>query len=160
MKHRIDTPIRESIQVLFCIVKQSKGGDKMSALMEKLKAKEQAKEQSQGRQIWKPAEGEILEGVVTEHATTITPFGEAEYCDIKEDDGKVWTIYPNKILAAQFEAEFVQKGTRVLIKFMGLKNSKKGSRRYKDYLVIVDDITVPPDAGEDNVVDVDEVIEE
>jgi len=43
---------------------------------------------------------------------------------------------------------------------MGLKNSKKGSRRYKDYLVIVDDITVPPDAGEDNVVDVDEVIEE
>jgi len=137
----------------------------MSALSEKLeakvKAKEQAKRQSQ-RQIWKPQkEGETLHGTVVALGTTITPFGEAEYCDIKEDDGKTWTVFLNKVLKDQFEADFVQKGTRVLIKFMGLKNSKKGSRQYKDYLVIVDDITVPLNAEEDSdIVDVDEVIEE
>jgi len=139
-----------------------KGGDKMSALAEKLeakvKAKEQAKRQSP-KQIWKPQkEGETLHGTVTEIGTTMTPFGEAEYCLLREDDGKTWTIYMNKILADQFEADFVREGTRVVIKFLGYKTSKKGSRQYKDYLVVLDDITVPLDAGE--IVDADMHIEE
>jgi len=129
----------------------------MSAVMEKLKAKEQAKGQSQGRQIWKPAEGEILEGVVTEHATTITPFGEAEYLDIRDNKGQVWTVYVNKILGDQIDAEVVSKGDRIAIKFLGLEKSKRGNKKYKNYLLAKDDL---PSTEDDNIVDVDETIEE
>jgi len=133
----------------------------MSAIMEKLKAKEQTKRQAQGRQIWKPKEGETIHGTIMEIGTMNTPYGEAEYCLLREDDGKTWTVFLNKVLKDQFEADFVIEGTRVVIKFLGFKTSKKGSRKYKDYIVIVDDITVPLDAEEDdNIVDVDETIEE
>jgi hypothetical protein len=129
----------------------------MSALTEKLQTKEQSRKQSQGRQIWKPNEGEILEGVVIEHATTITPFGEAEYIDIRDDKGQIWTVYVNKILGDQIDAEAVGKGDRIAIKFLGLEKSKRGNKRYKNYLLAKDDL---PSTEDNNIVDVDETIEE
>jgi hypothetical protein len=129
----------------------------MSALSEKLRVKERARKQSQGRQIWKPNEGEILEGVVIEHAATITPFGEAEYIDIRDDKGQIWTVYANKILGDQIDTESVGKGDRIAIKFLGLEKSKRGNKKYKNYLLAKDDL---PATEDDNIVDVDEVIEE
>jgi len=114
---------------------EKKGGEIMSTLTEKLREK-QAGQAKNGRQVWKPEEGEILEGVVTQMGSTITQFGDAEYLDIKDDQGHVWTVFLSKVLKTKIDEELVEEGDRVAIEFLGLKKAAKGTKKYKDYLVV------------------------
>jgi hypothetical protein len=66
-------------------------------------------------------------------------------------------VYVNKILGDQIDAEAVGKGDRIAIKFLGLEKSKRGNKRYKNYLLAKDDL---PSTEDNNIVDVDETIEE
>jgi len=109
----------------------------MSKLDQRLKEKEQ--ERARVRTIWKPEkEGEILEGKVTQLGRTITPFGESPYCEIATQDGQVWTVFMNVVLADRFKEENVQKGDTIAIKFAGMKKSKKGKKTYRDFVVAKD----------------------
>jgi len=125
----------------------------MSALTEKLREK-QAGQAKNGRQIWKPKEGEILEGVVLKMGSTITQYGDAEYCDIRDDQGETWTVFLSKVLKDKIDEELVEEGDRIAIEFLGMKKAAKGTKRYKDYLVaceknpaVNDDLDDPDDSN-------------
>ena len=120
------------------------------SLDQKLKEKEQ--ERQKNRTIWKPEkEGEILEGKVTQLGRTITPFGEADFCEIMTSEGQVWTVFLNVVLADRFHEENVQKGDTIAIKFAGMKKSKKGKKTYRDFIVVKDSTDARTDAQSDVV---------
>ena len=107
----------------------------MSALLDKLKEKEQQSSTSNG--YWKPEEGEVLEGTVAKIGSTITSNGDATYCDLQTEAGKV-SLFLNSVLKQAFANESVQEGDTIAIKYLGLEKSKKG-RQYKNYIVVKDD---------------------
>lgn len=112
------------------------------SLKDKLAEKEKERDQGYEVAFWKPQEGEILEGVVTEFGETITEFGDAEYAQV-ETEGKKYMVFLNFGLKKQVDAEGVKEGDRVAIKFLGLVQSKKSKRKFKDYLLVKEDADNP-----------------
>ena len=108
----------------------------MSSLVDKIKEKEQERNKEYETQFWKPAEGEILEGVVTEMGDTITEHGDAEYLDIETDGGKKFTVFINSVLRKLIAGEDVKVDDRIAIKYLGLVQSKKSNRKFKDYILV------------------------
>lgn len=104
----------------------------MSELMEKLREKEQ--KMTYSTTYWRPSEGDVIEGVVTDRGETITENGDAEYIQIDTEKGR-FMVFLNSVLRHQLEAEGVQKGDTIAIKFLGLVQSKRSRRKYKKYLV-------------------------
>jgi hypothetical protein len=102
-------------------------------LKEKLAEKEKQRSTSIGNS-WRPKEGDTIEGIIEKVDETITEFGEQHFLELATGDGKV-TVWCNSILNEQVESEDVKPGDHILIKFLGLKKSRKGNRSYKDYLI-------------------------
>lgn len=109
------------------------------SLLEKIKEKEAEKNKGYDVLFWRPEEGEILEGVVTEMGETITEFGDAEYLQLLTDNGKKFMVFLNSALHRLIEAEDVKTGDRIAIKYLGLVQSKKTKRKFKDYILVKDD---------------------
>ena len=109
----------------------------MSTLTEKLKAKKEAGANSA---FWKPNEGDVLEGEVILIGTTITENGDAKYCDIQTETGKL-SVFINSVLEKQFAQEGVEEGDTIAIEYLGKVKSKKGKREYKNYVVVKGDST-------------------
>lgn len=108
-------------------------------LIDKLNEKEKAKTEEYSILYWKPEPGGIIEGVVEEVGETITENGDAEYVQIATDDGKKFMVFQNSVLKKLIEAEDVTIGDRIAIKFIGLTQSKKSKRKYKDYILVKED---------------------
>jgi len=113
----------------------------MSSLLEKIAEKEQAKNAEYEIQFWRPEPGEIIEGRVTEMGETITENGDAEYFQI-EAKGRKFLVFVNAVLHRLLEEEDVQTGDRIAVKFLGLVQSKKSDRKYKDYILVKDNASV------------------
>jgi hypothetical protein len=111
----------------------------MSSLIDKIKEKETEKNSGYEVQYWKPTEGETIEGIVTDMGNTITEYGDAEYLQIETDGGTKVMIFLNSILQRQVESEDVKVGDRIAIKYLGLVQSKKTKRKYKDYVLVKDE---------------------
>lgn len=111
------------------------------SLMDKLKEKEQERNKEYSILFWKPQEGEIIEGTIEEIGETITEYGDSEYVQIPTDDQKKYMVFINSVLKKLVEAEDVKVGDRVAIKYLGLSQSKKTKRKYKDYILVKDDPT-------------------
>jgi len=109
------------------------------SLAEKIKEKEAEKNKGYDVLFWRPEEGEILEGVVTEMGETITENGDAEYLQLSTDDGKKFMVFINSVLHRLIEQEDVKTGDRIAVKFLGLVQSKKTKRKFKDYILVKDD---------------------
>ena len=107
------------------------------SLLKKLEEQERRLSQGPETIIWRPAEGEVLEGEVIDMGKTITVFGEKEYLTVQSVDGKQYMVYQSDLLARKLKEANVVKGSRVAIKFLGLRQGKK-KRKYKDYLVVSD----------------------
>jgi len=107
--------------------------------MEKLKEKEEQRNKEYETQFWKPTEGEILEGKVVEMGDTITEYGDAEYLDIETADGKKYTVFLNSVLRKLVVEEDVKVDDHIAIKYLGLMQSKKKNRKFKDYVLVKDD---------------------
>jgi hypothetical protein len=108
----------------------------MANLEQKLHEKE--RERMKKRIIWKPEKEEVLTGKVLVIGKTITPYGEADYCELATDTGEVFTIFMNAVLSDRFRKENVQVGDLVAIKFLGMKKAKKGKKSYRDFIVAKD----------------------
>lgn len=107
------------------------------SLTDKLTQKE--KDRDKEGTYWKPAEGDILEGVASDIEDTITANGDAKVMDIETAEGKTFTIFVNSVLEKQFAEEKVKPGDKIAIKFLGLFPSHKNpKRKFKDYLVVKD----------------------
>lgn len=107
----------------------------MSSLIDKLNEKEKARTEGYSVLYWKPQEGEAIEGIVEEMGTTITENGDAEYVQIQTDEGKKYMIFVNSVLHKLLEVEDVKTGDRIAVKYLGLVQSKKTKRKYKDYVL-------------------------
>lgn len=104
------------------------------SLTEKLAEKEKERQTAVGNS-WRPEPGEVIEGVVGKMGDTITDYGDQSYIELATGLGKV-TVWLNSILAEQVEKEDIKAGDSIAVKFIGFKNSKKGNRKYKDYILV------------------------
>lgn len=113
----------------------------MSKLLEKLKEKEQERQNHSDYSviIWKPEKGEVLEGTVDEIGHTITDYGDADFISLTTDDEQKYMIFLNSVLSRLVDEEDVRPGDRIAIKYIGMKQSKKSNKKYKDYLLVKDD---------------------
>lgn len=83
--------------------------------------------------IWKPLDGEAIQGVLKERGNTITQYGDAKYIVLeKEKEGRI-KIYTNQLLEDLLDYESAEIGDTIAIKYRGLVQGKK--RKYKDYLL-------------------------
>ncbi|MFZ6007212.1 MAG: hypothetical protein ACOYU2_06105 [Nitrospirota bacterium] len=109
------------------------------SLIDKIKEKEQERNKEYSVLFWKPEPDEIIEGIVEEMGETITPNGDAEFIQIQTDEGKKIMVFINSILQKLIVQEDVKTGDRIAIKYLGLVQSKKTNRKYKDYILVKDD---------------------
>ncbi len=105
----------------------------MDNLMEKLNEKEKYRQGASNS--WRPEPGEAVEGIVEKIGDTITEFGDQSYVELATGMGKV-VVWLNSILQEQVDKEDVKRGDRIAVKFIGFKNTKKGNRKYKDYVLV------------------------
>ncbi len=112
-------------------------------LMDKLKEKENERQKGYDILFWRPNENEVIEGTVVEMGETITENGDAEYLQMETGNGETGTgkfmIFINSVLRQMIVAEDVKVGDHIAIKFLGLVQSKKTKRKYKDYVLVKDE---------------------
>lgn len=100
------------------------------SLIEKLKAKKAERTIKENFYLsWRPNEGEIIEGVVKDLGKTITDFGEQNYLTLETTDGKVFTVWLNKILQEQAEKEGVQVGDKIALNIWEKSKAQKIKRK-------------------------------
>lgn len=106
----------------------------MENLNEKIEAKMKERETKIGNS-WRPEPNEILEGIVEKIGSTITDYGDQNYIEVATGLGK-YTVWCNSILQEQIDEESVAVGDHIGIKFLGLKTTKGGKRKYKDFILV------------------------
>jgi hypothetical protein len=103
----------------------------------KLKEKKQEQSKEYDALFWKPQEGDILEGKVTEIGTTITGFGDSDYIQIETEDQKKYMVFCNGVLKRLLDEEDVNVDDYIAIEFIGYVQSKKSkNRKFKDYVLV------------------------
>lgn len=108
----------------------------MSSLVDKIEAKERARQREWEINFWRPKDGDILEGTVEDFASTINDRGEWQEMYLRKDDGKLFLLTLGAVLGRLIEEEGVKVGDRVAIKFLGPRVSKRTGRQYKDYILV------------------------
>lgn len=109
-------------------------------LLEKLQTEEKQREQGKfATQFWKPKPGDVLIGTVTKMGETITSFGERQYMDVQAEDGNTYTVFLTPVLKRLIEEKHVKEGSKIAIKFTGIKTSSKNRKKtYKDFILVTE----------------------
>lgn len=111
--------------------------NKGMSLIDKLEQKEQEKKERDNTLIWKPKEGETIEGTVVNIDTTTNTWGEQKYIEVETAEGRK-TVFLSKVLQEKAEKESLEAGDKIAIKFLGLVKSIKGSKKYKNFVVVIE----------------------
>lgn len=109
-------------------------------LSEKLREKEKEQDKVYDVLYWKPSEGDVLEGTVTDIGTTITAHGDSDFVQVETDEKKKFMVFCNGLLKRLLDEEEVKKGDYIAIRFKGFVQSKKSkTKRYRNYILVKDD---------------------
>ncbi|MGD0281855.1 MAG: hypothetical protein ABSB95_05790 [Dissulfurispiraceae bacterium] len=102
-----------------------------------LSEKEIALKKTYNLKYWKPKVGDQIMGVVVEMgiSDSLHGDGQQEYLKISENNGGIYIVFVQSVLARQIEEEDVRVHDKVAIKFLGLTKSQQG-RTYKNYCLI------------------------
>lgn len=78
--------------------------------------------------VWRPAEGETLEGSLHGHRQVQNPFGQMQYqALVQMFDGRIMAVWLSAWMIAQLKAQTADVGDLVSITFHGEARSKRGT---------------------------------
>lgn len=94
-------------------------------------------------QLWRPAPGDVLEGVIRGAKKLKGPFGEQPALVVGTPDGRTMAYWLSGWLKDQLHQQGAQKGDLVSITFRGSETSRTGKRYHRlDVAVLRADATV------------------
>jgi len=108
----------------------------MSTFSERLNAKAKSVKNDS---VWHPEEGEQLIGKIMKFGETVTASGDTKYVEItREDDGKIITVWCNKVLVNAFTKQAISEGDRIGIEYLGREQIKDSDKTFHNYAVLKD----------------------
>lgn len=88
-------------------------------------------------EVWQPAEGESLAGVITGSQKASGAYGQGTQALIQDADGKVWAVWLTTWLSENFKAQGAEIGDLCVITFLGKKTGGFG-KTYNAYSLVVE----------------------